>query len=300
MRACTIIIVNYNTFSITEACLHSIKEYYPLDRYRIIIVDNNSSDGSHQKLKFHFPEFEIIKLDKNKGYGSALNAGLDSCRTEFVLFLNSDIRFIDASLDDAIDYLKGNPHIAACGALNLNPDGSHGLSYGDFPFLWTMLCDNTPLKKLLFFLPLPYTSMAKVPGQAESEEIVDFPIGSFLLARTKDAQSIQGFDENFFLYFEETDFSYRMRRFGNIVYHPSIRIIHVGGASTRERAVITSRHFFKSWGHFLRKHKGNVYARTAKYVLLLSFHLHYVLSFFTMRGQQEPLRERIRNLRSSW
>ncbi len=300
MVQCTIIIVNYNTYEVTSHCLESIFEHLDRSRYAVVVVDNHSSDGSPEKLKHHFAQCKIVAEPENRGYGGALNRGLKACTSEYVLFLNSDTLMTDASLDDAISYMSENKDVAACGALNLNPDKSPGFSFGDFPFIWTILCDTLLHPIVGKWMPSYHRRLAKIPSQLSRSQEVDFPIGAFLLVRTEDARRLQGFDENFFLYFEETDFIYRLRSAGKILYFPNTKIIHLGGVSTQSHSVITSPYFFFSWGYFLSKHRGACYALFCKYLLLACYILHYCISRLKCAPNGPAQRKRIRNLYNAW
>ena len=142
--------------------------------------------------------------------------------------------------------------------------------------------------------------MARIPEQVDLPKDVDFPIGSFLLTKTKDALSVNGFDESFFMYFEEADLALRMRKIGRIIYNPTIKVIHLGGQSTLEKELIVSSHFYKSWGVFVKKHKGSLYSTLTKIVLCTVYLLHLIKIKKRSKLEREPFKKRLSNLLRAW
>ena len=111
----TIIILTYNSAHIMVKCLEKIS----FDKYKVIVVDNASSDNSIDLIKEKFPQAKIIKLDKNVGYGNGNNAALEKVETEFALVLNPDAMIFENDIEIVLDAMKKNPQVAIAGPLIL-------------------------------------------------------------------------------------------------------------------------------------------------------------------------------------
>src|SRR3979490_2219491 len=105
----SIVIVNWNTRDLLRACLASIQRHPAASKFEVIVVDNNSSDGSAAMVKLEFPGVTLVDLPTNSGYARGNNHGFEQARGEYILTLNPDTELVDDSLDKAIRVLENNP-----------------------------------------------------------------------------------------------------------------------------------------------------------------------------------------------
>jgi GT2 family glycosyltransferase len=251
MTTTAVCIINYNTCDLLRECLRSVSTQ---DADEIVVVDNASTDPSVQMMKAEFPTIPLIALEKNIGFGAASNRGMNMCRSEQIVLLNADTQMKPGSLQSLRSYLEDHPEAALIGPRILNPDGTLQTSCFHFP---------TPLHIFLYvsglyrWIPrLPILKQRTLQTLAsESASPVPWILGAAFAFRRETLQGIGGFDENFFLYFEEVDLCYRLFSQGRQIHFvPEAEIIHVGGASTTQTRAWSYFQFFASLAWFYRKH----------------------------------------------
>lgn len=251
MKTITVCIVNYNTRDLLRECLHSVLAENPAE---ILVVDNASTDSSVEMVKVEFPSVQLVTLRKNLGYGAAANRAIVDCRADFVLLLNSDTRLQPGALEALIRYLEANESAAIVGPRIVNPDGTLQTSSFHFP---------TPVHIFLYLSNL-YRFIRYIPGlrkrslqalSSNSAIVVPWVLGAVLALRRQAYESVGGFDESFFMYFEEVDLCYRLAKRGWQVHlAPVAEIVHVGGASTEQQPAAMKLQYFASLAHFYRQH----------------------------------------------
>ncbi len=230
----SIIIVTYNSSSFIEACLRSVGERMKRLEHEIIVVDNCSSDDTCRKVEEGFPDALLVRNPWNVGFGRANNFGLRRAAGEFVLLLNPDICWKGGDVENAIRFLRDHPGIGGLGCRLVLGDGSWQRSHGHFPTLGREL-------KEAFYLPrlFPTNRWAKgmfiyrengreKGGQEEREpKAVDWVSATFFLCRREVILEVGGFDERYFMYYEDIDLSAKVRSRGReIYYYPGIEITH--------------------------------------------------------------------------
>jgi GT2 family glycosyltransferase len=219
----SIILVNYNDRRHIEACLSSLQENVPSVEHEIIVVDNASTDGSRELIARSFPAVRLIANADNAGFSRANNIGAKDSRGEFLLFLNTDTVVTPGSIGGWLDHLGADPSIGAAGPALLRKGGAVQVSFGkkvNFPAqLWQKLFLNPVYRRLL--------------KKSAGTRSVGWLSAACLLCRRKAFEQVGGFDENFFIYFEDIDLCLRLREAGwKLVYIPGTRIFHEGGATT--------------------------------------------------------------------
>jgi GT2 family glycosyltransferase len=253
----SIIIVNYNTFGLTRQCIKSIFDNTADVVFEIVVVDNASLDGSYEKLVAEFPEITVLKNPKNLGFGAANNIGVQHCKGEFVLLLNSDtILHNNAIFIFLSKFLKfeKEKNIGVLGALLFNSDGSIGPSSSDFPSLWKILI-ATIYGVIIRSLKIRKSGFIQDTKGFQNEfKKVDQITGADMFMRKSIYLQQKGFDEMFFMYFEETDLQKRLNKIGLysfLIEGP--RITHLEGRSNRswKRYLI----YYKSLYLYIKKHK---------------------------------------------
>jgi GT2 family glycosyltransferase len=251
VKTIAICIINYNTRDLLRECLHSVLAQ---NADEIVVVDNASADCSVEMMKAEFPFIPLISLLKNIGFGAASNRGIETCCSEQIVLLNADTQMKPGSLQAFRNYLQDHPQAAIIGPRILNPDGTLQTSCFHFP---------TPLHIFLYISGL-YRSIPRLPilkqrtlqkMTSESARPVPWILGAALAFRRETFEGLGGFDENFFMYFEEVDLCYRLFSQGQQIHFvPEAEIIHVGGGSTTQKRAWSYIQFFASLARFYRKH----------------------------------------------
>jgi GT2 family glycosyltransferase len=293
----SIIIVNYNTCELIKKCLESIVGYLTNVTYEIIVIDNNSKDGS-QDLLDHFARnnsnLKVICSNINLGFGKANNEGLKIADGKYVLFLNSDTYLIDLSIKAIIDWIESIDSCFGAGCLLLNPDRSFGVSYGRFPELVTVIREVISNR---------YCKLrAIVPEKENVVKKIDFPCGAFFIVKKHLLDKIGYFDEQFFLYYEETDLAKRAKKCGyNIYYYGYTKIVHIGGASESRRSSFITSMNFTSWSKYIKKHQGKVASYLIKQLLKSYFCAKMLYAdVLKKKAVYEQFKEELAGLENGW
>jgi GT2 family glycosyltransferase len=243
----------------------------------IVVIDNASTDGSVDMLAVEFPSIHVIVLKHNIGFGAASNRGIEHCHSEHILLLNADTRMKPVALQSLNNYLAGHEQAAIVGPRILNPDGTLQTSCFHYPTPFHIFLYVSGLYQLIPQLPiLKKRSLQKMSSRSPLS--VPWILGAALAFRREQIQRLGGFDERFFMYFEEVDLCYRLSAQGQrIHFMPDAEIIHVGGGSTIQKGTWPYIQFFASLAQYYRKH----YSRTrlAEMVFLLK-----AVAFFKFLG----------------
>ena len=250
----SIIIVNYNVKHFLEQCLVSVKAATQAMRVEVLVVDNNSSDGSVEYLRPKFPDVRFIENKDNPGFAKANNQALRECTGEYVLLLNPDTVVGEDSLRTLRVYMDEHPKVGAMGVKMLDAHGRFlPESKRSFPSPWVSFCKLSGLSKIFkrskvfARYSLPYLSEDKVHE-------VEVLAGAFLFLRHKAVDKVGLLDESFFMYGEDIDFSYRMLPAGYTnIYFPE-RLLHYKGESTSYGDVRYAKAFYGAMSIFFRKY----------------------------------------------
>ncbi len=222
MQAVSIIIVNYNTKSLTQKCIDSIKKYETELKLEIILVDNGSKDGS----KEHFSKIKNIKYlynDTNAGFAKANNIGAKIASHNVLFFLNSDTETIDSSLKTAVKFLTDNPEVGLVGAKLYNSDMSLQSSCYN---------DQTIINALKEYVLGHKKSFSKFSPFETTPIQVFAVVGAAVGIRKELFWSIGGWDERYFMYFEDLELCRKVNKLHKkVVYLPSWSLIHHHGKS---------------------------------------------------------------------
>ena len=232
----SIILVSYNTEALTRECLKSVMEKTQGLTYDIWVVDNNSSDNSCEMIKKEFPQVRLIENKENKGFGAANNQAIKQSNAKYVFLLNTDTLLINNAIKILFDYMEENPQIGACGGNLYDANGRHVHCYGHYK---TFTSKMVKTFKLGAFFPKE-KAINEDKGENERDEFkeVDIIVGANLMMRKCVLDEVGIFDEEFFLYDEETELQFRIKKAGyKIMLNPSSKIAHLEGKSTKNRAV---------------------------------------------------------------
>jgi GT2 family glycosyltransferase len=268
----SIIIVSYNTKDLLRNCLESIFHYTLDVSFEIIVIDNASSDGSPKMIRDIYPQINLIESQKNLGFGRANNLGVEKAEGKYLLFLNSDCILLENTLLAFYEFMEKNMterSIGVIGALLFDKDMNPNLSYNNFPSL------KNVLQKL--FLELFNKFLGKhvdlknnhFHDQLIPNNVVDFISGADMFLSKKLFKALDGFDEQFFLYFEETDLQKRISQIGcQQIILTNQKLIHLEGeSSSRSKTTLG----------YLTVYTDSMYKYFKKHYSLIPFIVFYFL-----------------------
>ena len=238
----SIIIVSYNARADLERCLESITAHPPGVPHEIVVVDNQSTDGSTAAVR-RWPEVKVIDAGGNLGFARANNIGIRATSGVFLLLLNSDTIVPPGAIDRLVAALARHPDTAVVGPRLVDGQGRAELSFGPMlgPFseLWRKLSNRPRIVERA--TRLPHTP--------------DWVTGACLLVRRQDAEAVGLLDERYFMYTEDVDFCAAIRARGRkIRFTPEVEFVHLRGRSAATAPEATRRAYRRSQVAFYEKH----------------------------------------------
>src|SRR5215210_1101773 len=266
MRDASVIIVTYNALPWIDKCLASVRGE------ETIVVDNGSTDRTLDAVRELFPDVRVLERE-NRGLGAGWNAGMEAAGGRYFLLLNADAWLTEGSLARLVEFADANPRAAVVGPRLVNTDGSLQRSVRGFPTLWRLATEYLFLRKLA---PSSRALNAFYGAGFAHDEVLEaeFLMGACLLVRREAADTVGLFDEDFFMFSEETDWCYRFRQTGwKVLFTPDAEFVHVGGASTKQNWGAMFREQVRGHLRFLAKHRGEREAERARKLLLASLRL---------------------------
>ena len=224
------VIVNYNTKEVLRDCLGTLKKNYP--SLEIVVVDNNSPDGSAAMVAREFSEVTLLALKKNIGLAAGNNAGLKKAKGDYVLFLGPDAFPKEDTIGKLASFLDKNPDVGiSVGEVRLRDGSRDADTHRGFPTPWVAFTHFTgfenlfPKSKLFGGYFQTYKDMNKVHD-------IDLCTSHFMFTRRKIFEEVGYWDEDFFVYGEDVDLCWRVKKAGwRMVYLPGARILHYKGVS---------------------------------------------------------------------
>jgi len=251
----SVIIVSYNVKYFLGLCLSSVHKAAEDTEHEIFVVDNNSSDGTCDMVRSEFPEVKLISNTENRGYSAANNQAIKIARGRYILLLNPDTIIGEDTLGKCISFMDLHPDAGATGIMMINGKGKF-------------------LPESKRSLPEPETAFYKITGLSylfpRSARLNRYYLGNISNEKTHHADVISGafmflnreavlktgmLDENFFMYGEDIDYSYRLIKEGYKNYFfPDVKIIHFKGESSRKGNLDNLMHFYNAMHIFVRKH----------------------------------------------
>ena len=252
MPAVSIIIVSYKVRYYTQQCLASVLRSVP--DAQILVVDNNSDDGSVEFLRERFPQIEVIANDYNAGFGKANNIALAKAQGRYVLFLNPDTVVAERTIPGCIEYMDEHADVGAVGVRMQYGDGRFALeSRRSLPTpsvsFWHMtgLGRLFPRSRVFAKYHLTYLDRNDVCP-------IDVASGAFMFIRKEALDKTGGFDESFFMYGEDIDLSYRILQQGYKNCYLPLPIVHYKGESTNKTSYRYAQVFYDAMLIFFNKH----------------------------------------------
>ena len=243
LPAVSIIIVNWNTRELTRACVESVIAETTVP-FEIILVDNDSSDGSSEALRAAFPQITVIDAGENLGFGRANNLAALEARSDRLLLLNSDTVVLNGAIDALVQFADQHPDARIWGGRTVFEDGAlNPASCWGRPTPWSVFCRATGIARCLGN-PTWCDSESLAQWSRDSVREVDVVSGCFFLIDRALWRTLDGFDPAFFMYGEELDLCLRAHQHGaRPMITPDAEIIHYGGRSDTVREDQTVRQF---------------------------------------------------------
>ena len=276
----SIVIISKDTKGLLKDLLLSIQSDTSLapSLRETFVVDNGSADGTDGMVRNEFPWVSLVRNEKNMGFAASTNQGFRRSTGDFVLFLNSDTILMEGELSKMLRYMALNPDVGICGPQLVYGDMRLQRSSAAIPSLMSEIVPQSVLERI-FHDKYPGRQNASGRGApphtsgndaGRADRDVDSLIGAAVMVRRQAMERVQGFDERFFFFLEETDLCVRMRSHGfRVVLYPEARVIHLQGKTVRKNWVMGRMEYNISMYKFMRKHHGPVYYRCFESVRLI-------------------------------
>ena len=279
----SVVIVNYNVKDYLEQTLRSLRRAATGMSTEIFVVDNNSTDGSEKLFESDFSEVSFLRNTDNVGFARANNQALKMAQGRFILLLNPDTIVQEDTLQAMMSFMAGHPQAGVIGCKILNADGSLQLACRrSFPtpavafFKLVGLSRLFPRSKLFGRYNLTYLDPDRIHE-------VDAISGAFMFLRREVIEEIGLLDEQFFMFGEDLDWCYRMKKGGwKIYFVPTTQIVHYKGQSIRRSGINSLVIFYKAMYIFVRKHMKRRYLFPLEWLITIGIVLK---ACFTLLGR---------------
>jgi len=264
----SIIILSWNTKQLLRNCLKSLKGM----AVEIIVVDNGSTDGSPAMVAKEFPQVKLIRNKKNLGFGAANNQGMKAAEGDYLLLLNSDTVVKDEAPLKMATFLAKHPEAGAVGCRLLNSDGSLQPSAGPFPDL--------KVSVVMLFLEHWLKNLTRASFAKTTE--VDWVMGAALMVRREVVKKAGWMDEGIFMYMDEVEWCYRIKKAGfKVFFYPEAEIIHLFGASSKSGRKAPILNIYRGLIYFYQKHYSHWQLKILKFMLKLKAREALILGWLT-------------------
>lgn len=292
----SVIIVNYNVKYFLEQCLHAVQKALHTIDGEIIVVDNNSVDGSCEMVAERFPSVHLISNKTNTGFSKANNQGIKLAQGEYVLLLNPDTVVEENCFEKCLNFMDRTTQAGALGVKMIDgngrflPESKRGLPTPAVAFY--------KIFGLTRLFPKSKKFARYYLGHLDDQQTnkVEVLAGAFMLIRQKALDKAGLLDEHFFMYGEDIDLSYRITKAGyDNYYFPETTIIHYKGESTKKGSLNYVKLFYKAMLIFANKHFSGKQSRLFSLVINLAVYFRALLSIFSraMRAAILPILDAI-------
>lgn len=271
----SIILVNYNTADLLLACIDSILEKTQKIIYEIIVVDNASADSSLELMRSRFPSVKVIANEINVGFGRANNIGVKEAQGKYIWFLNSDTLLINNAARILFDAIEEYPKSGIAGGNLFDRDLNPTTSF--YPLMPGFMSD---IDYLFFniFSKIKYMQNLNFNYTNRILEIDGFITGADLMIKKTVFDELGGFDSDFFMYYEETELTYRLKKTGlKVISVPDAKIIHLEGASEIKKENTLRRTFESKYTYI---NKTNLYKIKIilRFIFILTTYQRFLLN----------------------
>lgn len=268
MITVSIILVNYNGAQFLDSCLDSIEQFSEYSKHEVVIIDNLSTDNSLEIIKAKLPSCKLICSQVNLGFSKANNLAVKHSHGEHLLFLNTDTILTENTSQILFDYLTANQGIGAVSPRITFRDGSYQLSCGSLPNLVTEFID-----KIRYGLDRKWHHIfgKLYDKQYSTTQSMGWLTGACLMMRRDVFEQLGGFDESFFMYFEDKDICKRVHEAGwKVVYYPKTSLIHLLGGSSSGVQKSANTYYRDSQLYYYQKHLDKFQIAVLKFYLRFS------------------------------
>lgn len=217
-------IVTYNSKDEIDILMKSLEKTSYFQNMTVYVIDNASLDGTAEYIESNYPWARVIKSEENLGFGRGHNLAIKNVQSKYHIIVNPDISVLDRTIEDAIEYISSHDDVVVVTPFVLNTDGTQqflpkknpsmkymigGMFESKFAFC-KKLRDEYTLKNVIVNEPID----------------VEFCTGAFMITKTEALHKVGGFDETYFLHFEDADLTRELRKVGRAVYNPEIKVVH--------------------------------------------------------------------------
>ena len=250
----SVVIVNYNVKYFLEQCLHSLEQAAVGISHEVIVVDNASTDGSGEYITSRFPSIKWMACRENNGFSKGNNIAIAQAKGEYILMLNPDTVVTKEAIEGCVEFMDTHADAGACGVYMLRTDGTFAPeSRRALPTPFVSFCKMTGLSKLF---PKSRTFGRYYMQYLDKEKInaIEIISGAYMMLRSKTIKKTGALDEDFFMYGEDIDLSYRILKAGYSNYYLPLRILHYKGESTNKSSYRYVHTFYRAMQLFFKKH----------------------------------------------
>ena len=250
--ALSIVVVTFNARQDVLACLHSVHAHPPDRPWQLVVVDNQSADGTPEAVARCWPAVPLLRLDENVGFAAANNIGIRQTSSELILLLNSDTLVDAGQLEALCRALEGQPGAAVAGPRLVDDTGRQEVSFG--PMI-SPLGETRQKLRARLLADGPAVVRRRLAAAMVRRQFVDWVSGACLLVRRGAAEQVGLLDERYFMYCEDVDFCAALRTAGHqVLYVPEVTVTHLRGRSRATVPTLTTRRYRDSQLAFYRKH----------------------------------------------
>jgi GT2 family glycosyltransferase len=264
----SILIVNWNTRDLLRDCLASIFSHWEVIKLEVIVVDNASLDGSVEMVEQEFPQVTMIPNNSNRGFVHANNQAAELATGRYLLLLNSDTRVLDDQVGSVLEYMGDHPDVGIVTGNVRNSDGTFQRPFRRAPHPFGALMRHT--FRLIFGFNSYFHRRYRMEDVGDERAIeVEWVTGAYVFMRRELLEDGKVFDEDIFMYYEDTMLCHRCWKSGyRVMYVPLAPIIHYGGESANQVRAFAAYESFKSSVIYFRKTRGKIISGIYSLVVL--------------------------------
>lgn len=273
-----IVIISYNTCNLTLQCIDSIIKTTSNLNIRLTLVDNSSVDDTLERVMEIYPQVRIIKNNENFGYSKALNIGVKQCDSEIIITCNSDVIYHENSISELLNYIYEHPDTGLVGPQQVFPGMKWELSYGYIPGIGCGLKRLFNIEKTVYLIDKLLLNKRIKSGKPKEVGYID---GAIFVFRRKAYIDLGGFDEDFFFYTDDIEFSHRLHlKNWKVIFLPTSVVTHIRGASSAKIGFDKEKLITLVQGRvlFCKKYRSKFVTKT--YILIEKFHNLKMLFFW--------------------
>lgn len=263
----SILIVHTYEKELLRQTLKGLRRAAPKVSYEVIVIDNNPAAGLAEVLKKEFPDTVYITNKTNKGFGGAMNVGIEKSRGRYILIFNPDIIVQPESLEEMVIFMDQNPGVGICGPQLLNPDRSLQYSCYRLPTYLLPVYRRTPLGRFGKGKKAVEDYLMMNVDHSETMD-VDSLIGAALFCRREALEDVGLFDERYFMYYEDNDLCRRFWEKGyKVKYYPKSQMVHYHRRASADGGLLNQLMNRFTWIHissfikYCRKYRGAINPR---------------------------------------